>query len=104
MVYPISDVKNVKYEIGQSQLELEYQTPLETLYYSPGINYILSNDGELEIEVVRCGIKEECDVAAKAEQGDVNTVIIKLSEPIDVNKVLIKDSKKKVKLSELVGS
>lgn len=104
MIYPISDVNNVKYEMSQSQLELEYQTPLETLYYSPGINYILSNDGELEIEVVRCGIKEECDVAAKAEQGDVNTVVIKLSEPIDVSKVLIKDSKKKVKLSELAGS
>lgn len=104
MVYPISDVNNVKYEMSQSQIELEYQTPLETLYYSPGINYILSNDGELEIEVVRCGIKEECDVAAKAEQGDVNTVVIKLSEPIDIHKVLIKDSKEKVKLSELTGS
>lgn len=104
MVYPTSDVNNVKYEISQSQLELQYQTPLETLYYSPGINYTLSNDGQMEIEVVRCGIKEECNVAVKAEQGDVNTVVITLSEPIEVNKVLIKDNKTKVKLSELAGS
>lgn len=104
MVYPISDVGNVKYEMSQGQLELQYQTPLETLYYSPGINYTLSSDGQMEIEVVRCGIKEECDVAAKAQQSDVNTVVIKLSEPIDIHKVLIKDSKEKVKLSELADS
>lgn len=45
MVYPVSDISNVKYEISQDRLELQYQTPLETLYYSPGINYNLSADG-----------------------------------------------------------
>ncbi|MCW8858005.1 MAG: hypothetical protein OQJ95_11625 [Kangiella sp.] len=104
MVYPVSDVKNVKYEMRQNQLELEYQTPLETLYYSPGINYNLSADGKLELQIIRCGIEDDCQVAVKAQQGEVNKVLIELPKAIEAGKVYFTDSEKKVSLSELSGN
>ncbi|ACV25899.1 hypothetical protein [Kangiella koreensis] len=103
MVYTVSDVNNVKYEISQSQLELQYQTPLETLYYSPGINYRLSADGKLELQIVRCGIKEKCEVAAKAQQGEMNRVVIELPKTVKLEKIYLTDGEKEVSLSELSG-
>ena len=103
LVYPVSDISNVKYEISQDGLELQYQTPLETLYYSPGINYNLSAEGKLELKVIRCGIEDDCQVTVRAQQGDVNKVLIELPKAIEVRKVFFTDGEKEVSLSELVG-
>lgn len=101
MVYSISELTNIKYTLSEDKIDLEYQAPLETLYYSPGVDYKVSDDGKLEIKVVRCKFKEDCEVKAKAEQGDFNKVTVQLTRPFNANEVIITDNTSRVVLSEL---
>lgn len=102
-VYSVSDLKNIKYELSENRVDLEYQAPLETLYYSPGVDYELSEDGTLEIKVVRCKLKDGCKVKAKAKQGDVNEVTIQLATPVSAADIMITDGKEMLSLSGLDG-
>jgi len=100
MIYSVSELANIKYTLSEDRIDLEYQAPLETLYYSPGVDYKVSDGGKLEIKVIRCKFKEDCEVKAKAEQGDFNKVTVQLTKPFRANEVLIIDDTTKVMLSE----
>lgn len=48
------------------QITIQYTTPPESLFYSPGINYEIK-DGVIRVAIDRCGIRDKCAPMAKAE-------------------------------------
>lgn len=60
---------------GEEGAELTYRPMSESLYYSPGIQWTVSDTG-IEVRFVRCGLKQACatDYAARRAANGVLSV------------------------------
>lgn len=90
MNYQIKDISDVSYKIVGNELQFSYAPMVESLYYSPGVTYLLGEESII-ISVVRCNINDECKVDAKASQGKVNVVNIKTQKTYDPSQIFINE-------------
>ena len=103
MSYRVDDLSDIKFEVEGGYIKLSYRPILETLYYSPGINYSVSGE-HLVIDVVRCHINDECEVDEKSSQEDMNVVSIKIEKVSDPNKIFINEPKDKNSIANLASN
>jgi hypothetical protein len=57
--YKKADVQLLFTQIGEDSVTVVYSTPLETLYYSPGVVYEYESNGNLNLKVLRSGISDK---------------------------------------------
>lgn len=50
--------------LGNGQLSFSYRVPLESMFFSPGVDY-QSRDGTLRVVIGRCRIRTDCTVMAE---------------------------------------
>lgn len=75
-IYKADQVQLIEAVYGGDAVTVTYQTPMETLYYSPGVLVRQAGDDVL-ISPVRCHIKKTCAVDIKADvQGAAATIEI----------------------------
>jgi len=105
MSYEASDISNISYNIDEKKLVLTYSPLLETLYYSPGIDLLVSENA-LIVKVIRCKIKSLCevDIKAKPELGFTNNITINLKKSYTASQIFINEPNKENSLKVLSGS
>ncbi|WP_081419406.1 hypothetical protein [Xanthomonas cannabis] len=86
--YKKNDVQPVKIEKSGDSLQITYHMPAESLFYSPGIDF-LNEGGVLRIAIRRCGIKEKCDAMAKAALPPAEPWTPKVTVPYGGEKVVL---------------
>jgi hypothetical protein len=69
--YKKSDVQLLYSQVGTDSITVIYSTPLETLYYSPGVSYKYDENGRLIINILRSGISD------KSKRGITKSVLVK---------------------------
>lgn len=98
--YSVEDVSVLEYTMEGQELTLTYQTPLESLYFSPGVKVKRESEGVV-LNVVRCGIKEKCEVDSAAKFNDGRyTANVSVPEGTLVNQVFIASGSEKRAIAE----
>jgi hypothetical protein len=72
-------------QLPSGSTEIQYKPILESMYYCPGAS-IYEEGGRQKISLVRCGIKEKCNIdaiAEKLDQGIMKIVVPSTPESID---------------------
>lgn len=95
-------VESAKVEAGS--LNISYRTPLESLYFSPGIK-VETVAGNTTLTIVRCNINSQCDTDVKAalNQG-VYSATVTMANASDLNNVFIADTNGPVSLQTLLNA
>ncbi|MCE4360272.1 hypothetical protein [Xanthomonas hortorum] len=87
--YKKNDVQPVKVEkVGSNSLQITYHMPAESLFYSPGIDFV-TDHGVLRIAIRRCGMSDKCDAMAKAVMPTAEPWTPKVTVPYAGEKVLV---------------
>jgi hypothetical protein len=75
--YEPEQLSDISLSVTSRGYLLTYRTPLESIYFSPGIK-LIEKEGSTYIEVVRCQIDHECAVDLKSTYGDsgISKVVI----------------------------
>jgi hypothetical protein len=75
--YEPEQLSDISLSVTSRGYLLIYRTPLESLYFSPGIK-LIEKEGSTYIEVVRCQIDHKCAVDLKSVHGDsgISKVVI----------------------------
>lgn len=102
MHYEISDITDVTYTLDGKLLTLSYILPLETLYYSPGVD-ISINKNDILLTVKRCNINDKCKVDVTSEHSNGNREIIKLEIKKSTSNVYFNQIKRSNSLETLVS-
>ena len=58
-----------------SHVQIRYSPLMESMYFSPGANVVEAND-TIAVELVRCPIKEKCNVSHRASQESAGRLAI----------------------------
>lgn len=66
------DVQDVRQE--EDSTVIVYQTPMESLYFSPGVRVERRGD-DILLTAVRCHIKKNCDVDVEATVKDASSQV-----------------------------
>lgn len=74
--------------LADGQLKLQYSMPPESLYYSPGVDFKVEGD-TLRIAIRRCGIKETCQVMAKAPMPPAEALRPEVSVPYNGERIVM---------------
>lgn len=90
--------------IEAESLNISYRTPLESLYFSPGIK-VETVAGNTTLTIVRCNINSQCDTDVKAalNQG-VYSATVTMANASDLNSVFIADTNGPVSLQTLLNA
>jgi hypothetical protein len=70
------------------QLKIQYAMPPESLFYSPGVDFKVDGDA-LRIAIRRCGIRDKCDVMAKAPMPPAEALRPEVSIPYAGQRVIM---------------
>lgn len=73
---------------ADGKLKISYSMPPESLYYSPGVDFKVEGD-DLRIAIRRCGIKETCNVMAKAPMPPAEALRPEVSVPYSGQRVIM---------------
>jgi len=88
MYYDISDISELSYELADDSLAISYSLPLETLYYSPGIDLKVNGD-DVIINIVRCSINDKCSVDLVTTRSDDNRQVASVRKQVEPSRVYI---------------
>ncbi|MGF1725672.1 hypothetical protein [Photobacterium nomapromontoriensis] len=88
MRYEITDITDVTYTTDGKGLTLSYTLPLETLYYSPGVDVSDSADGTLLI-IRKCSINNKCEVDIQSEHAEASREVLVLDTQEDPSRIYV---------------
>jgi hypothetical protein len=75
-LYNQRDVSGVEVTPSDTNhVQIRYSPLMESLYFSPGANVVEAND-TIAVELVRCPIKETCNVSHRASQESAGRLAI----------------------------
>jgi hypothetical protein len=75
-LYNQRDVSGVEVSSADTnRVRIRYSPLMESMYFSPGANVVEGNDG-IAVELVRCPIKERCQVSHQASQESAGQLAI----------------------------
>ena len=77
MEYNSDKITIVSVEQNENKVKISYRAIMETLYFCPGV-LVNETADNIEISFVRCGIKSECPVTLKAQQGEEGIDVIEI--------------------------
>lgn len=90
--------------IEAGTLNISYRTPLESLYFSPGIK-VETVAGNTTLTIVRCNINSQCDIDAEAtiSQG-IYSAAVTLTNSADLAKVFVANGDGSISLQTLLNA
>ncbi|MEI7867349.1 MAG: hypothetical protein WCI11_05620 [Candidatus Methylumidiphilus sp.] len=95
-LYKQSDITGIVVEsLDYKLIELKYIPILETLYYSPGANFLESVD-TINLELVRCSINSKCEVTNKARYEASGQLVLTVEHKGKAVWIVFKDGKLKI--------
>lgn len=74
MNYSIAELSDLHYTIAENNIELRYIPPMESLYYSPGVD-VQQGDDFVIISIKRCNINDKCGVTIATNQTAAEHVV-----------------------------
>lgn len=74
MNYSMTELSGLNYTIAENNIELRYTPPMESLYYSPGVD-VQQGDDFVIISIKRCNINDKCGVTIATNQTAVEHVV-----------------------------
>lgn len=69
-------------------LKIKYAMPPESLFYSPGVDFKVEGD-VVRVVIRRCGIREKCEVMAKAAMPPAEALRPEVSIPYEGQRVVM---------------
>jgi len=81
MEYNSDKITIVSVEQNANKVKVSYRTIMETLYFCPGV-LVKETAKNISVVFVRCGIKDECPVTLKAQQGEDGIDIVEIENKV----------------------
>jgi len=101
MHYETSDISELSYRIEGGTLSVAYSLPLDTLYYSPGVDVSDSSNDTL-IRIKKCSVDKKCTVGIPTNQIDGNKAMFILNTTRDPSKIYVNQVHEENSLSALI--
>jgi len=99
--YNAQDISVEALSVDAATMKINYRVPLESLYFSPGIN-VAMEEGKTVLTFVRCNINDQCKANSKAQfsQGLYQAELTVLNS-LNLSEVYVTDEGEVVKLKAL---
>jgi hypothetical protein len=103
MNYSMTELSELNYTIAENNIELRYTPPMESLYYSPGVD-VQQGDDFVIISIKRCNINDKCDVTIATNQTAAEHVVaLNFEQEYSPAQIFINNKNESNSLSVLVS-